>query len=204
MAQVYSQNVVGYVNVSVPIHAGPQPTYSILANPLNGTNNNIATILPNVPTGAQVFRFNSGTGFTDPETFFGPGLGWDPGTMDLPPGEGFFISLDPASPNPTTITFVGEVPQGTLTTSIEPGYNLKASAVPQEGALTGVLGLTPVAGDQVFLWDTANQRYGDPYTFFPLPDGWDPSDPVVPVGQGFFIFNASGSAYNWSRTFTVQ
>lgn len=201
MAQVYSQNVVGYVNKSIPLKAGATLTYAILANPLNGTNNNINTVIPTAPEGSQLFKFTGGT-FESPETFI-TGVGWIPGAVELLPGEGFFLAVDNAvAPNPTTVTFVGEVPQGNLSTPVPNGYSIKASPVPQEGGVTGVLGLTPVSESQIFTWNVVNQSYNDPYTY--IQDvGWIPSDPVIPVGEGFFLLNPGG-AFNWTRNFTVQ
>jgi len=200
MAQVYSVNAVGYVNVTVPVIGNP--SYAILANPLNGTNNNIKTILPSVPVGAQVLKFNPALGFSDPETYFGAAIGWDPGTMDLNPGEGFFVALDAGAGSTATFTFVGEVPVGSLTNSVKSGYNLLSSQVPQTGAVQSVLGLNASAGDQILLWLAAEQRYSDPYTFFGAALGWDPAEPVIEVGTGFFIL--TGTDYNWTRTFTVN
>ena len=53
---VYSVNAVGYVNLTVP--AG----LSLIANPLDATDNTIANVLK-VPAGTQIYKFN-GTGFT--------------------------------------------------------------------------------------------------------------------------------------------
>ena len=39
MAQVYSLNAVGYINVTIP------PGFSIVANQLNTTNNNLSPLL---------------------------------------------------------------------------------------------------------------------------------------------------------------
>lgn len=201
MAQVYSQNVVGYVNKSIPLKTGAALTYAILANPLNGTNNNINTVIPTAPEGSQLFKFSGGL-FESPETFI-TGAGWIPGTAELLPGEGFFIAVDNAvAANPTTLTFVGEVPQGNLSTPVPNGYSIKASPVPQEGGVTGVLGLTPASESQIFTWNIADQRYNDPFTYIDGA-GWIPSDPVIPVGEGFFLLNPGG-AFNWTRNFTVQ
>jgi hypothetical protein len=101
-----------------------------------------------------------------------------------------------------TFTFVGEVPQGNLTNQVKVGYNLLASQVPQTGELQSVLGLNAGVGDTVLLWLPAEQRYSDPYTYFGPGIGWDPAEPVISVGTGFFIL--SGSNYSWGRTFTVN
>src|SRR5688572_12147371 len=67
MAQVYSANAVGYVNLS--LGAG----YTIIANPLNGTNNNLNTILPlpDSADGTQIYRFNPVTQEYTISAFFG-------------------------------------------------------------------------------------------------------------------------------------
>jgi len=95
---VYSQNVVGYVNVQAP--AG----FSLIANPLdNKTGNNLNTILPGVPVGTTVYKYDGATGFTSSVNF---GT-WTPDLI-LAPGEGAFIQLAA----PATLTFVGEVTLG--------------------------------------------------------------------------------------------
>jgi hypothetical protein len=203
MAQVYSVNAVGYVNKTIPKSTAPGAlvTYAILANPLNGTNNNISTILPVVPDGTSVFKFSNGT-FENPETYF---AGWDPGTATLNPGEGFFIVLDNATaPNPTTVTFVGEVPQGTLVNPIANGYSLRSSIVPQSGQLQSTLGLVPAPDSSVFTFDVTRQLYNDPFSYFgPTPADWDPAEPVIGVAEGFFILNPAAS-FNWTRQFSVN
>jgi len=204
MAQVYSVNAVGYVNQSIPLNTASTITYALVANPLNGTNNNIATILgagSGVPVGTQLFKFTGGV-FESAETYFGAGF-WDPGTAVLKPGEGFFLLLDnAASSNPTTITFVGEVPQGNLTNSVPNGYSIQASQVPQAGAVSATLGLNPSVGSQLFVWNVALQRYDDAYTYFGA-GFWDPSEPVIPVAGAFFLLNPEAS-FSWGRTFSVN
>ncbi|MCX7872360.1 MAG: hypothetical protein N2487_03660, partial [Verrucomicrobiae bacterium] len=53
---VYSVNVVGYVNVTL------YPGFNLIANPLNTTNNTIASLLPNVPGGTMLFKYVPGQG----------------------------------------------------------------------------------------------------------------------------------------------
>ena len=54
----------------------------------------------------------------------------------------------------------------------------------------------------ILLWLAAQQAYSDPYTYFGAAIGWDPAEPVIDVGTGFFIL--SGSNYSWGRSFTVN
>lgn len=214
MAQVYSVNVVGYVNITVP--AGK---YMILANPLNNGANDINTVLPVPDTadGATVYRFNAATGqFLDSIGFIG-GYGWYPtdNNPTLAPGEGFFIQAPGSSA--LNLTFVGEVPQGSLSYPLAGNgrYTLVGSMVPQEAKLgdasqAGTMGFPALDGDTIYMWDGANQKYMDSYGYID-GYGWysatdeNPAGPTIPVGVGFWVQKAGTSpAVNWTRTFNVQ
>jgi len=112
-------------------------------------------------------------------------------------GEGFFFKNPTA--NAITITFVGEVPQGTLTTPLSGGFQLVASQVPQSGALSTDLGMPASTGEAVFrfvngAYQPFNRGFGS---------NWSPSEPIVGVGEGFFLKkNANPAA--WVRTFSVN
>jgi hypothetical protein len=195
---VYSVNAVGYVNVSLPIG------YSIISNPLNGTNNNLSTILPNVPNNTAVYKFDPATqGFSTASVFFvdeGVGI-WFPDNV-LNPGEGAFIQLTEAA----TVTFVGEVPQGNLTNTIPANFSLRASQVPQSAALTTTLGFPAQNGDTVFFWNRNTQQYAPALSYF-VDEGvgvWFPSEPVPGVAEGFFIQNTTGLLRSWTRSFSVN
>jgi len=221
-AQVYSVNAVGYVNVTVP---GTGTGFAILANPLNGTNNNINTILPlpltAVDTTIYVFDVDGSLGGT-PQNYYasqyydaGTGSGiWFP-EIDLAPGVGFFIkgvTTDPS--HVVNITFVGEVPQGSLVNTLQasPRLSLSASMVPQAGKLDA-LAFPGSVDDVVYLWDVdgtlegtsgaqnwvAQQRYDDGaggQLWFPDND--------IKVAQGFFVQKSGSSNLSWSRNFSVN
>jgi hypothetical protein len=126
-------------------------------------------------------------------------LSWVPdAAATLNPGEGaFFIS-----PTATTLTFVGEVRQGSLTNTLPIGIKvLRSSIVPQAGAISAVLKVPGEADDQAFTWNGGFTAYA--FDTFDL--SWTPSEPVIPVGQAFFYTKASSSVSNlWIRNFTVQ
>lgn len=205
MAQVYSVNAVGYVNLSLP--AG----FSIIANPLNNGENKLSAVIPTAPEGATLFKFTGGGFDNDPPIYFSSPefTGWfqsasDVANYTLKPGEGVFISL----PSAQTMTFVGEVPQGTLTTAVPTGFSLVSSQVPQASDLT-TLGFSPVDGDTVYQWLRASQSYDpNPPAYFVSPEftGWFPGEavgPTIGVGEGFFV-SRIGAAGNWTRTFSVN
>jgi len=212
MAQVYSVNAVGYVNVSVP----GNNQLIILANPLLGTNQSLSTIIPTAPDGATIFRFDAGVQNYRDAIGYIDGLGWlgtDPDPQ-LPPGEGFWFQNPGAA---TTLTFVGEVPQGAASngTQIAGGNNLSllGSKVPQTARLgstgtAGTLEFPAADGDTIFQWDPAIQNYKDTYGYIDGL-GWlhatdtDPNGPLVPVGTGFWV-QRSGAASAWNRNFSVN
>ncbi len=188
-AQVFSVNAVGYVNLDLP--AG----FSMIANPLNGTNNNLSTILPDVPDGSSLLKWNATSqSFEDANVFIG-GVGWVPDAT-LNPGEGAFINLPAAA----TLTFVGEVPQGDLSVSIPQNFSIVSQLVPQTNGLSTV-DFPAADGDSVLFWDRAGQVYKDAIVYIGGV-GWVPEDPSPAVGESFFVNKVAPAT--WTRTFTVN
>jgi len=201
MAQsnVYSLNVVGYVNKPLPTGL------TLVANPLNTTNNTITGLFGGVggalPEGTQVFLWN-GTGYGVGTRDDLGAAGWSPDgfeTTDLSPGKGFFVKNN--SGVPFTNTFIGEVLQGSLTNHVGTGFQLLASKVPQSGQVDTALAFPVVDGDQVYLWS------GTTYQIFTAdslndPAPWGSPVPNVGVADGFFSRKAA--ATDWVRNFTVQ
>jgi hypothetical protein len=111
------------------------------------------------------------------------------------PGDGIWI-FSPAG-SPFTNTFVGEVKLDS-TNAIPAGYSLKASVVPQAGLLQTTLGYPTASGDAALIWNGIGY---DVYSFDPDLGAWDPSEPNIPVGIGFWIYN-NGAAKSWIRHFT--
>jgi hypothetical protein len=196
---VYSVNVVGYVNV--PLVGGAK--YTAVANPLNAPTNTLGALFASLPAGTQVLKYNPEIadyeGFT--KTAFGSG--WSPvngATTSLAPGEGVLV-LTTAATAGFTNTFVGEVLQGDLTNSFGVGYKLVGNVVPDAG-LVNTLQLTNVpTGSQLLKWDVGIQDFNG-FTKTAFGAGWSPSVPSVAVGEAFFI-NAN-APFNWVRNFTVQ
>jgi hypothetical protein len=189
MAQVYSVNVVGYVNTTLV------PGFSLVSNPLDATDNNVSSLFP-VVDGMMVYKFVGGNYeiamYLD---IFGE---WE-GDFELAPGEGAFVF------NPTTeevvVTFVGEIVDGTKTNPIAAGFSIVSSIVPQSGALVSALGFPQADGDQVFKFNTGSQSY-EIYSYLEIFESWDPSEPVIGVGEAFFVNKPA--AVTWTREFSVS
>jgi hypothetical protein len=218
MAQVYSVNAVGYVNRSV------NPGLAIVANPLNGTNNNLNTILPLAPDGSQdgvtIYRFNvAQQNYSDAIQWVG-GFGWFSANINedytINPGEAFFLQNSLAGP--LNITFVGDVPQGSLHNPF-PGANnlaLRSSQVPQEAPIgdpsqANTLGFPAMEGDTLYLFNPVTQSYKNAYQFV-NGFGWfsanaddpGPAGPTIPVATGFFVQGVGALSRSWDRTFSVN
>ncbi len=200
MAQsnVYSLNVVGYYNVTAP--AGVK---IILGNQLNTTNNSLPGIIPAPPQDTAFFYYNGGfaTYVFQPDDF--NNLVWQPDAtgVDLKPGRGGFL----ISPVSTTITFVGEVKQGSLTNDLPAGTKvLRTSIVPQQGLVTTTLLLPADENDAFF------QYRGGFTTYVYQRDDfnnlvWNPAEPTNNVGEAFmYIKDAGGTQTQWIRNFTVN
>jgi len=206
---VYSLNAVGYINVSCP------PGFSIIACQLIASpDNTIGTLLPisadGHEDGCQFFKFN-GSGYASygaDSTSVPP---WSPnGSATLNPGEaGFFENNQITN---IIFTFVGTVPQGTNTVTLNRGFNLVSSPIPQSGGITTVLGLSSIAsgnndGDQLFLYNNTGSSagyasYGVDSTATPP---WSPSEPSIGVGQGFFYeVGSANPVVTWTRVFSVN
>jgi hypothetical protein len=192
-AQVFSVNAVGYVNKTIPANG-----YAMLANPLKAATNTINALFAGVPNGFQVYVFTPGKGYTtltfdDLDNSFGAG-----GNTELLPGQGVFVR----SPSEKTITFVGEVMQGNLTTQLVAGLQIVSSQVPQAGTATE-LGLTGAPGDQIFQFDVLNQRYVTS-TYDDLDNKFlaGANEARFDVGEAFFIKKAA--AGTWTRNFNVN
>jgi hypothetical protein len=192
MAQnVYSLNVVGYYNMPVAAN-----TLVMMANQLNTTNNTIANLIPGGPPNALLYKFAGGyTGYQ----FDDVDLVWKPdGNATLNPGEGGFF----LSPVATTLTFVGEVLQGSLTNTLPLGQKvIRSSIVPQQGLISTDLKLPGEANDSLYTYASGYA----PYQFDDVDLVWKPSEPTIIVGQSFFYVKATtGTKSAWVRNFTVQ
>jgi hypothetical protein len=230
MAQnVYSLNIVGYVNVNVQSNQ-----FYLLGNPLDdGAGDIVTNVLPlndtfdNGTVESQIFTLSPSGGIQQAEVYFA-GFGWFPGTNRITPGKGFYFFPCTNS----TITFVGSVVLAS-TNTLSPGFSLVSSVYPASLPVE-TLGLNGSAAandgtgnnvDQIFRF----QSPGDPNFVAPggLNDlssyfggyGWfeqvnntavgggsgGPTNGFSPnVAEGFFYFNSGSVITPWVESFTVN
>jgi hypothetical protein len=193
---VYSLNVVGYVNKSFPAFQ-----FVMVNNPLSNTNSDLNTLIPNAPDGSAVFKWNVGNQDLDGTVpTFVTGSGWVPNGT-IAPGEGFFV----ASGGDFTNTFVGEVRQGGLTNVLVGNFAFEAtgSQVPIGGNITNIMvGYPAEDGDSVFRWNVGIQDLDPTVSTYVVGSGWTP-EVNIEAGDGFFISRVAGPV-SWVRNFTVQ
>jgi hypothetical protein len=207
MAQVYSVNAVGYVNVSVP------PGFSMVSNPLDAADNKASSLFKNfqqtIPGGLKLFIFKNG-GFLQTVQWEDIDQKYIPeatAAETVVPGEGVFV-FNPSNTT-LTLTFVGQVPQGQLSNPLPKGFSIKANQVPQAGNPT-TYGLPAQGGDKVFVYNTTKKGY-DSWLFDDIDSVWQPLTgqgggnqlPSIAVGQAFFLFR-NLSAGTWTRNFNVN
>jgi len=197
MADVVSVNVVGFVNL--PLQQG----FNLVCPPLKATNDTVGAILPTVPDGVSVQRWDPvAQSFLSAITFdSGAYGGWEDPNMPLIAGEAVFISVPPGGA--FTATFVGEVRQGpAMATALRPGFNFVGSQWPQEGAITAALQFSPTDADSVQSWNPTAQTYNSAVTYdVGAYGGWE-IEPVLKIGEGVVI--STTIAKDWTQNFSVQ
>jgi len=225
MAQtnVYSLNIVGYVNLSLPTG------FSMIACQFTTTNNTIGALLNNNPggtvttegtagpyEGVTIYKWN-GSAFTQDtgdNILSGNLNGWDNnGVITLNPGEAAWLK----NPNTSSLSvvFLGTVPSGTLTVPIKgpSTFNMISSPVPVGGDVVtnAIMNLTNYGdSDRVYVYAnpggfttyTVDKEFGSAG----YQSQWDPpGDPMVTVGQGFWYLTASTTtSFTWTETFSVN
>jgi len=203
-AQVYSQNIVGYINTPLA------PTFNLLSAPMQSSPTNSAEdLMGSALQGGDVLFIWNGGGYTTYQ-FEGTGnwvdQNFNPVNVPLiPAGTGFYYQNNSGSEE--TNTCVGTVVLTNLV-SLAPTFNFIASTPPIATVAdsTNMLGNVLQGGDVLFLWN------GGGFTTYQfegignwVDQNFNPTtDPVLPVGQGFIYQNNSGSEEVWTNNFTIQ
>jgi hypothetical protein len=192
---VYSLNIVGYVNV--PLEANK---FALIANPLTpsggNTYNTNNIVLGADVTDATIYKW-TGSSYAQ-SIWYGGDVGWDP-AADLPVGDAFFIK----SAQATTITFVGEVATGTVSQTIPTGTSLKANKVPVSEPWP--LKANGNIDDTIYTW--SGTGWNSTWIYYGATEGWiealgaGPDGPTLAPGQGVAYTSKGATALTWTRTF---
>jgi hypothetical protein len=226
-AQVYSQNIVGYANIS-----GTDPSaFYMLECPFNvGASNGANEIFgTNLPAESQILTWDPNASAFATAIFdntYGPGTPlWyqaDDYTPTNPPillpGVGFYLFSFGAG---FTNTFAGAVAVSSGGTNVAGPYtgstfNLVGSVIPYTGYVTnaapgtsqGVNLVSLPDESQVMLWNEQaggfqiyvyDTSYGNGTNWYQADDYTPGPCPSVSVGQGFFVY-PFGANYSWTQS----
>lgn len=208
-AQVYSQNIVGYVNQTFV--AG---NYTVVTAPLATTSTNAPedAMGSMLQTGDNILYWTGATFAT--YTYISPGQ-WiypDGSTIGAAPNLGvgngvFYLNNSGVT---ESNTFVGTVILTNTVTLPAGNYALIGSTPAIGGALDSTnLNLPLQTGDNALIWNPTSSAYST-YTFISTgqwiyPDGSTiGAAPNLNVAQAFFYLNNSGAAEVWTNSVTVQ
>jgi hypothetical protein len=228
-AQVYSQNIVGYVNQSLPTG------FTLIANPLDATGgNNVTNVISN-PTGAldgsKIYLW-TGTTFTvytiDSTVSSGVADAGDVNpvfNVTLNPGQALFFNNTVGSTATNTYTGTVHVEAAGPSTNVvgvttnvlstSPAFSLVASKIAVGGGVSSVLGLAnptgALDGSRIYVPKiVAGNVKGYTVTtidstvtggFADAGDVNPAPEPVIPVGSGFFFDNTIGGNVTWIQSF---
>jgi hypothetical protein len=136
-------------------------------------------------------------------------LGWfddnlELSTTVLAAGSGAFLQVG----SPASVVLVGEVPQGSLTQDLVPGFQIISQLTPQAVGLEAT-GFPAADGDSWLQWDAAGQTYTDALTYFAglgwVDDELNIVDPVPAIGEaGFYQRGPTAGTDTWTRDFSVN
>jgi len=178
-AQVYSANVVGYYNVTVPANQ-----FVLTGNQLvNSTSNDLNTLVSSLPNKSTAETW-TGSGFASSAKGSG---GWVPDST-IAVGQGFFV-ITPASAGTVSNTFVGAVVVNTgasvTNTYAGSSFSLIASPIPYATDLNdtnNTLNTSTLPNKTTIeIWN------GSGFTSSAKGSGgWVPDENIA-VGQGFFV-----------------
>jgi len=204
---VYSQNIVGYVNLSI------SNGFNLVNIPLDydgtGTNNQVGTVVgTNLPLNSIIESWTPTGGFTA-NTFLTtskvPTPHWTSPTTTYNPGEGIFV-YNPSNAV-VNLTIVGTVLQGGLTNGYldQAGFSLVGGQFPVAGGVSSTFGYTPSLDDIVETWTPTGGFVANTYlttSKVPAPH-WTGGEPQLAVGQGAFLYTTN-TAPVWGTNFEVQ
>ena len=186
--QVPSLNVIGYASVTLP------PGFSMIANPLESPCSTVGELFQGWPDGTTLNKFD--TRFfrlAENAVKFGK---WTNAGEKLSPGEGA-IFFNPTSEY-KSLSFAGEVMQGSLSMPLPSGFSIRSSFIPQPGNLED-MGFPITQGDVIHLFDRDRQKY----VLHPFEaSGWTDGPPLVSVGESFWV--AKTEPGNWNQALYVN
>jgi hypothetical protein len=207
MAQsnVYSLNVVGYINV--PYTNGFQMVANQLHSDSTGTNNTVTGVFgTNLPALSQVYGFSTVSGYgTATLLVNGTWSGGQPTVNNsLKAGGGVWLKIPGTTGTSGNVTEVGEVHQGTTAVPIATGFQIASLVPPLSTTIKTAMGYPAGNLDRVYQFSNPT-GYLPTRTYLSAGAGsWTPTEPTPAVGEAFWIQRAAANgATTWNQTYNV-
>jgi hypothetical protein len=167
---ISSCNSVGYVDITITANVD-----RMIANPLNAVDNRVSVLLPDVPNGTKLYKWDDVIDQFIINTFRNGA--WTDPNMTLAPGEGVIFQTG----STYTKSFVGEILQGYLMNSIPSGLSIRGSKFPKTDVISSLS--FPIGNG-----DTLTKMVNGAYTDYSYHNGvWTPYQPTNWVGESFWI-----------------
>jgi hypothetical protein len=165
-----------------------QTGINLIANQLDQGGDTLHEIMPVVPDGTVVSKYDNASGTWSSASFNAASGAWNPSSIILRPGEGAEL----ISPTNFTLTFTGTPHVPVLPVTIPGGaawlVSRQTNAV---GTYENILGTSPAAGAVVYKWNPGIQAY-TVYNY--SSEGWSGgSAPTAAVGESLWIGPAGGA-----------
>ena len=167
-----------------------QPGLNLIANQLDNGANGLNEIMPAVPNGCVIYKYENASGAWKMLRFFSIWPEDDlTGPITLNPGEGAFLY----SPSNFNLTITGTPHAPVLPVVIPPGAVYLLSRQTNDlGTPANILGSNPLTGGKAYKWNPATQS-NTVFTKTAGGIGWTPSEPTAAVGEAMWIAPNGGS-----------
>lgn len=157
--------------------------YSMIANHCDNGGNTVGVLMPSVPVGSRLVKFNKMTQKLENAATF-TSTGWVPATATLHPGEGAFF-CNPGAP--FTLNFNGTAHTPVLPVTIPPAtWCILSAQQPVQGNYGNIVGAPPADDTTVFRYDPVTGSYIS-YLYDGAAGAWTPSDPTANVGESVWV-----------------
>jgi hypothetical protein len=222
-AQVYSQNIVGYVNITIPNN-----TFQMVANQMDTGSNYVDNVFTSgaVSSDTTLLIFTNGLFhqyiYYNSNDSLDGGVGWYDLLSNVPATNLLFAPsggglVHNTSGGPITLTTVGTVLQGTNLVNIPTGFSIHSIPVPLGGTPPDAVGFPGTSSQDYYLRFNGSTYHQ--YIFYNSNDsldgntGWyDLLSNVAEdtnaaawanAGEGFFL-NHQAPPITWTNVFIAQ
>jgi len=207
---VYSLNVVGYINLNLT------NGYNLVANQLDldgtMTNNTIQSVFGTngavIPNLTKVSFYDAQNTIFNTATFSATSQRWNNAAANpgLKPGQGVFVQIPGTSGTSVPITMVGQVIQGTNPVTMYPALQLMSIIPPISVGVQTVMGIPAARLDKIQEYVPGGNNTGFFVGHTYNGTTWSGGEPTPAVGEAFYYVPTLNVTTNrtWTQVFNVQ